>query len=289
MSLASIARCTLTAALSCLAGHALSDEGTVEQGRYLFEAALCGVCHTAENGEYLAGGRAITSPFGTFYSSNITPDPNHGIGQWSDEAFVRALSRGVSPDGSHYYPAFPYTAYTRLTRPDMLAIKAYLDTVAPIAQANRPHQLVWYARWRRLIGVWKWLFFEPGEQMADPSQGAEWNRGAYLAEAVAHCPECHTPRNALGALREQLRYAGQRDGPEGESTPNITPHPSGIAKWNRRALSFYLEIGMTPGGDFAGGLMAKVVDHGTSRLTRADRDAIATYVLSLPAIDTASD
>jgi mono/diheme cytochrome c family protein len=286
MRLASVA---LIGLWVCLAGEALADEETIERGRYLFQAALCGACHTAEDGKPLAGGRAIRSPFGTFYSTNITPDPIHGIGHWSEADFVRALRRGVSPKGSHYYPAFPYNAYTRLTRPDMLAIKAYLDTVEPVARPNRPHELVWYARWRGMVGIWKWLFFEPGEYESDAAQSAEWNRGAYLADGATHCPECHTPRNAFGALRERLRYAGQRDDPEGESTPNITPHASGIGKWNRRALSFYLEIGMTPGGDFAGGLMATVIDQGTSRLNARDRDAIATYVLSLPPIDTSSE
>lgn len=272
----------LAAGLLCLTTQTLHAEDEVEHGRYLFQAALCAVCHTAEDGDYLAGGRAIPSPFGTFYSSNITPHSSEGIGTWSDEDFVRALRDGVSPRGRHYYPAFPYTSYTRLTRSDMLAIKAYLDTVQPVAQANRAHELAWYVRWRWLISLWKWLFFEPGAFEPDASHSPEWNRGAYLAEAATHCQECHTPRNLFGALRGGMRYAGVREGPEGESTPNITPDETGIGKWTPRTLSFYLEIGMTPSGDFAGGLMAKVIDQGTSRLTAKDRSALATYILSLP-------
>lgn len=289
MGLAAAAKLGVATAVLCLSAEPLHANDQIERGQYLFQAALCAVCHTAKDGDYLAGGRAIPSPFGTFYSTNITPDPDHGIGKWSDEDFIRALRDGISPVDRHYYPSFPYTSYTRMSRLDMLAIKAYLDTVEPSDQRNRPHELVWYARWRRLLGVWKWLFFEAGEYRPDASRDAEWNRGAYLVEGVTHCPECHTPRNVLGALRRHLRHAGVANGPEGESAPNITPHETGIGKWSRRALSFYLEIGMTPGGDFAGGLMAEVVDRGTGRLSASDRDAIAAYVLSLPALATPPD
>lgn len=256
-----------------------------ERGEYLFHAALCAVCHTRKDGEFLAGGRAIPSPFGTFYSPNITPDPRHGIGGWSDEDFLQALRQGVAPDGSHYYPAFPYTAYTKLKREDALAIKRYLDTVEPVAQPNRDHDLSWYADWRWPVGLWKWLYFEPGEFEPDASRDPRWNRGAYLANAAGHCAECHTPRNALGALDMGRRYAGAEDGPEGESTPNITPNKKqGIGTWTVSMLSFYLEVGMDPKGDFAGSLMAKVIDKGTGKLTAADREAIATYILSLSPI-----
>ena len=243
------------------------------------------MCHTAEEGEFLAGGRPIPSPFGTFYSTNITPHPEHGIGGWSEDGFVRALREGVSPQGEHYYPAFPYTSYTRLTRADALAIKTYLDTVQPVARPNREHDLVWYADWRWPLWGWKWLYFEEGELQPDPQRDPRWNRGAYLVEAAGHCAECHTPRNVLGALEEELRYAGAEDGPEDERTPNITPHKEhGIGKWTERMLSFYLEIGMTPDGDFAGSLMAEVIDDGTGHLTEDDRRAIATYLLSLEPI-----
>jgi mono/diheme cytochrome c family protein len=257
----------------------------VERGRYLFHAALCAGCHTADDGKPLAGGRPIESPFGTFWSSNITPDPEHGIGGWTDEDFVRALSEGVSPAGKHYYPAFPYTSFTRLTREDMLALKAYLDSVEPVAEPNRPHDLVWFAGWRWPLGIWKALFFEPGTMQPDPGRSASWNRGAYLSEAAAHCAECHSPRNLLGAIETDAGYAGAEDGFGGGGTPNITPDKeTGIGTWTPDMLAFYLEIGMDPDGDFAGGAMAHVIDVGTGKLTPADRAAIAEYILSLPAV-----
>lgn len=268
-------------ALGLLVQGAAADD-PVARGRYLFHAALCAVCHTAEDGRFLAGGRPIVSPFGTFYSPNITPHREHGIGGWSDEEFLQAVRLGISPDGEHYYPAFPYTSYTRLTRADALAIKAYLDTVEPVAQPTRPHDLAWYADFRWPLAVWKWLYFEPGEYTPDPERDRQWNRGAYLAEAAGHCAECHTPRNLLGALDREHLYAGATEGPEGESTPNITPHENGIGAWTRRMLSFYFEIGMRPDGDFAGSLMAKVIDQGTSHLSAADRQALANFLLSLP-------
>ena len=263
----------------CAAAQDTQDP--VDRGRYLFHAGLCGVCHTAEGGKFLAGGRPLHTPFGTFYTPNITPDPEHGIGRWKDEDFLRALREGVSPSGEHYYPAFPYTAYTRLTRNDALAIKAYLDTVDPVPQPDRPHDLVWYAGFRWPLGLWKWLYFEPGEFVPQADRDAHWNRGAYLVQAAGHCAECHSPRNLLGALRRDRLYAGAAEGPEGERTPNITPDKSGIGGWTSNMLSFYLETGMTPDGDFAGSLMADVIDQGTSRLTPEDRSAIASYLFSL--------
>jgi mono/diheme cytochrome c family protein len=279
----------LPAAAESVAGEAdaaLNPQALIEHGRYLLHAGLCAGCHTAEDGSPLAGGRPIDSPFGTFYASNITPDPEHGIGGWSDDDFVRALAEGVSPSGQHYYPAFPYTAFTKLSREDMLALKAYLDTVEPVAEPNREHDLVWFARWRWPLGLWKALFFEPGAFEPDPGRGENWNRGAYLSEAAGHCAECHSPRNLLGAIVDEARYAGAEDGVEGGGTPNITPHrEAGIGKWTKDMLAFYLEIGMDPDGDFAGGAMAHVIEVGTGKLTAEDRNAIAEYVLSLPPIE----
>jgi len=264
---------------------ALTGDSLVDRGRYLFDAALCAGCHTAEDGMALAGGRPIESPFGTFYTSNITPDPDHGIGDWSDEDFVRALSEGISPAGKHYYPAFPYTSFTKLTREDMLAIKAYLGTVEPVAQPNRPHDLVWFAGWRWPLGIWKAIYFESGTLSPDASRSETWNRGAYLSEAAAHCAECHSPRDLLGGIKQSERYAGADDGIEGGGTPNITPDKeTGIGAWTADMLAFYLEIGMEPDGDFAGGAMAHVIEQGTGRLSAADRAAIAEYILSLPPI-----
>ncbi len=276
---------TLVAAVLVAASVVKADSELRARGEYLFHASLCTVCHTADDGATLAGGRPIPSPFGTFYSSNITPHPEHGIGSWSDEDFVRALRYGISPDGEHYYPAFPYTSFTRLTKDDLIALKAYLDGVTPVAQPNRPHDLVWFAQWRAPLALWKWLYLEPGPMQPDPNRSDQWNRGAYLAEAAAHCAECHSPRGLLGAVDDTARYAGAEGWVEGGDTPNITPDKEfGIGGWTADMLAFYLEIGMDPSGDFAGGAMAGVIDQGMSKLTPADRAAIADYILSGPEI-----
>lgn len=262
----------------------------VRQGEYVFRAAGCATCHTdADNkGAFLAGGRALETSFGTFYSPNITPDPNYGIGGWSDADFVRALRHGVSPSGEHYYPAFPYTAYTRMTRDDMLALKAYLITVPPVARENRPHELAWYVRARSLLWLWKLLYFAPGEYQTDATRSQAWNRGAYLATALAHCAQCHTPRNLLGAPDNDRYYAGTTEGPEGVVVPNITPdRKTGIGRWDAEELAEYLRSGATPDGDFAGSLMADVIDDGLRYLDDADVQAIVDYVRSLTPIEHA--
>lgn len=260
--------------------------GGVEQvarGEYLYRAGGCASCHTAKQGSENAGGDALTTPFGTFYAPNITPDELTGIGRWRDADFVRAMRDGVSPSGSHYYPAFPYTSYTRIHDDDLRALKAYLFSRPAIARPNRPHALSWYVRFRPLLAGWKAFFFERGPFVTDPSQSPEWNRGAYLATGAAHCGECHTPRGALGGFKKRLAFAGTANGPENTVVPNITPDKNtGIGSWRVGDLSGYLETGMTPDGDFAGDLMADVIDNGLKYLTEADRRAIAVFVRSLP-------
>jgi mono/diheme cytochrome c family protein len=258
------------------------------QGEYLFRAAGCAGCHTDEkhNGAPLAGGPALTTPFGIFYAPNITPDPDTGIGRWSEADFIRALRQGMSPDGAHYYPAFPYTSYTRLTDTDLRALKAYLFSLKPVRQANRPHRLPWYLRWRPLLAVWKALFFSPGPFQPRPDQSLSWNRGAYLVTAVAHCGECHTPRHFLGGFIESRRHAGTREGPEGSVVPNVTPDKkTGIGRWRASELVEYFETGATPAGDFAGDLMADVIDNSLRHLRRDDLKAIAAYMLAVPPIE----
>jgi mono/diheme cytochrome c family protein len=259
----------------------------VARGRYLYHAAGCENCHTdrRHKGAPLAGGRRLATPFGVFYAPNITPDPEHGIGRWREEDFLRALREGISPRGEHYYPVFPYTSYTRMTDEDLRALWAYLRGVPPVAQPNRPHELPWYLGFRPLIAVWKWLYFTPGPWRPDPTRPPVWNRGAYLVEAVGHCGECHTPRNFLGGLRSDLHLAGTASGPEGGVVPNITPdRATGIGRWRRAELAYYFETGMTPDGDFAGDQMAEVIEYGLSRLSQEDRLAMADYLLSLPPI-----
>ena len=258
-----------------------------ERGAYVLRAAGCVTCHTDSDndGAFLAGGRALQTPFGTFYSPNITFDREHGIGAWQAQDFFRALRHGVAPDGSSYYPVFPYTAYTRMRREDMFALWAYLASVPTSTRDNTPHDLVWYMRVRFANTVWKWLFFEPGVFQPDEKRSKSWNRGAYLVKAMAHCEECHTPRTGFGNLDRKLAFAGAKDGPEGESTPNITPDKeTGIGKWRQSELVDYFSEGMLPDGDFAGGLMAGVIDNGLKYLTREDLQAIAEYIMTLPPI-----
>jgi mono/diheme cytochrome c family protein len=267
-----------------------ADVTQVERGRYLFRAAGCAACHTdMENkGAFLAGGRKLETPFGNFYSPNITPHNEYGIGRWSDEDFVRALRHGVSPQGKHYFPVFPYTSYTRMRREDMLAIKTYLFSVTPVAQANKPHELVWYAR-RSLLGIWKWLYFTPGEMQPVADKSEQWQRGRYLVNAMAHCAECHTPRNRLGALQQDMLFAGTKNGPEGETAPNITPHrETGIGGWGEFELQVFLQYGELPDGDYTGGLMAEVVDEGLAHLNKQDIQAMVQYLQTLPAIKHAT-
>lgn len=267
----------------------LAQETDVQRGEILYAAGGCGNCHTdvrnQNRGPEAAGGRALSTPFGTFYSPNITPHPEYGIGRWSDEDFIRAMRDGVSPDGAHYFPVFPYTSYTRMTDEDMKALKAYVFTLEPVARPNRAHDVPFPFRLRFLQTGWKLLFFEKGPFRPDPARSAEWNRGAYLAEAVAHCGECHTPRNAFGALNGKRKFAGATDGPEGESVPNITSDVErGIGDWSDDDIVTYLMLGMDPTGDYAGSLMAEVIEDGTAKLPESDLRAIAAYLRTIPPI-----
>ncbi len=263
---------------------ALAQLTPIQRGAYLVHAGGCLSCHTAESDAAvpLAGGRALESPFGTFYAPNITPDRETGIGAWSDEEFLTAFWEGVGPGGKYYYPAFPYPAYTGITRADLLAIKAYLFSLEPVRQANREHELPWYLDTRLAAAAWQLLKFDAGRFSGDPERDEEWNRGAYLVRHLGHCGECHTPRDALGGLIPERELAGST-GPDGKRVPNITPHPrDGIGKWDRQEIELFLELGMLPDGDFVGGAMAEVIDDNTSQLTPGDRRAIARYLLSLP-------
>lgn len=282
-----------TAVFLCLVVAAVppvAAEDVMRQGEYLFRAAGCANCHTDEKnkGTPLAGGRALKTPFGTFYSPNITPDPETGIGRWSEADFVRALREGIDDEGNHLYPAFPYTSYTQFTDTDLRAIKTYLFSQKPVRQANKEHELPWYFRSRASLSIWKILFFKPGAFQPQPDQSAAWNRGAYLATAIAHCGECHTPRNFLGGFKNSQYFAGNHDGVDGADVPNITPDKkTGIGKWSQSDLVEYLETGAMPDGDYAGDAMAEVIDNSLSRLTKDDRKAIAVYVMSLPSVESA--
>lgn len=278
------ALCWLTLALP-----ASGADKALSPGEYLFRAAGCAGCHTDEEnkGAPLAGGRALRTPFGVFYAPNITPDPETGIGRWSAADFTRALRDGLSPRGRHYYPAFPYTSYTRMTDADINAIRTYLFSQKPVRQENKPHELPWYLRSRASLWPWKLFFFRAGAFEPQLDRPEEWNRGAYLVKAVGHCGECHTPRNFLGGFKDSHKMAGNPDGADGAEIPNITPdRKTGIGSWTVNDIASYLKSGATPDGDYAGDVMADVIDHSTSYLTDQDRRAIAMYIVSLPAIET---
>lgn len=279
-------RIGVAAALAMLlaAASAVGDEDAIERGEYLIAAGGCVDCHTDEGKEAspLAGGRAIESPFGTFYSPNITPDVNTGIGAWSDDDFVNAFWEGISPDGDHYYPAFPYTSYTGVSRDDLLAMKQYLFSLEPVTQSPPEHDLAWYISTRLAAGGWKFANFDSERFVADADESEQWNRGAYLVRHLGHCGECHTPRSGLGALQYEYELAGNPDGPDDENIPNITSHKNdGIGKWSVDDIEYFLDIGMLPDGDFVGSSMSDVIDNNTARLTAEDRLAIATYLASV--------
>jgi mono/diheme cytochrome c family protein len=272
------------------AAGTLAQEDVVERGKYLTYAGGCISCHTAEADDAvpLAGGRAMESPFGTFYSPNITPDVKTGIGGWSDDGFVDAFWEGVSPDGEHYFPAFPYTSYTGASREDLLAIKAYLFSLDPVENESPDHDLAWYMSTRLAAGTWKALNFDAARFVPDPEKDEQWNRGAYLVRHMGHCGECHSPRSATGVLRLGEEMAGSEFG--GDNVPNITPHRGdGIGRWSLSDIEYFLDIGMLPDGDFTGSSMGDVIEDNTSKLTREDRLAIAAYLKSLPIREDADD
>lgn len=279
----------LYAALSGVAGApvlAQGADGQARRGAYLFAAGGCLACHTdlKKKGAPLAGGGPINTPFGTFYGPNITPDPAHGIGNWSEADFIRALRDGIRPDGARYFPVFPYTSYTNMADSDMKALWAYLRAQQKVAKPSRPHEVGFPFSWRFLQRFWRLLYFSPGPMTAAAGPPAR-QRGEYLVRALGHCGECHTPRNFLGGPDTGRDLAGAGDGPEGDLVPNITPdRETGIGGWRDGEVLEYLKSGMDPEGDYAGGLMADVIDHSTSRLSAADRRAILAYLRSIKPI-----
>jgi len=255
-------------------------QGDAKRGEYLAKAAGCVGCHTEtrKDATPFAGGRALKTPFGTFYGPNITPHPEAGIGRWSEADFVRALREGLRPDGAHFYPAFPYPSFTRMTDADLRDLWAYLRTLPPSAQPSRPHELGLLYRGRFLLGLWKALFFTPGPFTPDPKQSVAVNRGAYFVQALGHCGECHTPRNFLGGPRKGRFLAGGTI--EGHTAPNLTP--TRLKKWSDAELADVLTSGLLPDGDVLGETMGEVVRNTTSQLTKDDLAALIAYLRSLP-------
>ena len=269
----------------CLLGaNNTIGQDLIEKGKYIFHASGGCSCHTdtKNDGAFLAGGRPINTPFGTFFGTNISPDPATGIGKWTDEDFVRAMTKGLSPEGNHYFPVFPYTSFHNITQEDLIALKAYLFSIPAVNQKNIPHDLILPFGRQALLMIWKNVVWSPQTFISNPEQTKSWNRGAYIAQALAHCGECHTPRNLLGGLKTNLHFSGSKEGPEGELAPNITPHKiTGIGDWTKVDISYFLETGMKPDGDYTQGLMAEVIEHGYYYLKVEDLDAVAEYLISL--------
>jgi mono/diheme cytochrome c family protein len=290
------------ALLLCLASFAGAagagaEPRNIENGRYMFYAGGCASCHAVpasskcDDPNYkdplaVSGGRCLKTPFGAFYAPNITPDPETGIGGWTDADFIKAMTEGVSPSGKNYYPAFPYASYRHMKREDLLDLKAFLDTLKPVRAQAPLHDLSFPYNVRSGLGFWKWLNLGPAGFAPDPSKSAEVNRGAYLVEGPGHCGECHTPRSALGGSIQDRKLSGA-PAPEGKGfVPNITPDATGLASWSAKDIAYALETGMTPEGDVLGGAMAKVQEN-MAHLTPQDRDAIAAYLKSARPIENA--
>jgi mono/diheme cytochrome c family protein len=276
----------LLTAPSVVAASALpAYQPNLANGLEMFNAGGCSSCHAVPNQpdrQKLGGGLAIPSPFGTFYAPNISPDPNDGIGRWSEADFVTAVMKGTSPNGLHYFPAFPYTSYQRAKLEDVRDLFAYLKTLPPLAGKARDHDVPFPFNIRRNVGVWKFLFMDGKPFQRDAAHSPQWNRGAYLVNSFGHCAECHSPRNFLGGIVAAQRFAGGPN-PEGEGwVPNITER--GLSDWSAKDIGYFLETGQTPDADSAGGSMVRVIKN-TSQLTAEDRAAIADYIKSLPPVD----
>ena len=267
------------------AGVSSANAGMAERGAYLVRAAGCVSCHwdRKNGGQPFAGGLAIRSPFGTFYSPNITPDAETGIARWSDEDFVRAVTQGEGVHGEELYPALPYTSYSRMKVEDALAIKAHLMTLAPVAAPQKPNDVPFPFSWRALIKGWKLLFFDGAAPLADDAaHDATWNRGRYLVIALGHCAECHTPRNMFGAQIADQQFQGNPKGPGGGKVPALVGvGAKDFDSWSVEEIAEYLKSGAKPDFDSAQGPMAEVIEDGTKHLTDQDRRAIALYLKAL--------
>lgn len=262
-------------------------------GERMFWAGGCASCHAAPgaSGEaklVLAGGLELDTPFGLFRVPNISPSPEHGIGGWSNTDFLNAMTKGTSPEGLHYYPAFPYGSYRNMTFTDLIDMKAYLDTLPVSDNQVADHALDFPFSWRSALGLWKLLFLDTTPVPAPPGAGDVAERGAYLVAGPGHCAECHTPRNALGGL-DTARWLAGGPNPDGKGTiPDITPSPHGIGSWSATDIAYYLESGFTPDFDSVGGSMT-AVQESWAKLPAADREAVAAYLKTIPPSAPAAD
>ena len=283
-----IATClTWFAVLNAVGSVGAAESELITKGRYVFAlAGGCG-CHTAEGGPTNAGGRPLKTPFGTFYGTNITSDPNHGIGKWTDKELIEGIRLGLRPDGSVMSPVMPYPAFNGMSDEDVTALVAYLRTLPAVARENQPHKL---SIPLMSFGnrIWSWLFFTPTIAPSQaPKEGLE--RGRYISEHVAHCQECHTPRTLWGTLDRSRDLAGNPSGIDGEVTPNITPDPeTGVGKWSQDDMISLLKSGFLPNMDNVQGLMALVIEGvpegGYKDMTDADALTVTQYLKNVPPI-----
>ena len=258
------------------------------RGEYVFYISGCASCHAAPGAKgddklKLSGGLGLKSPFGTFVVPNISTDKTHGIGGWTPLQFVNAVMRGVSPEGSHYYPAFPYMSYQRMELTDVLDLKAFMDTLPAVAGDAPPHDLPLPFRLRRGLGLWKALYMDYAPFTPLPGADPQLNRGAYLVTGPGHCGECHTPRDRFGGPDTDWAFSGSPAPESKDDVPNITPHEDGIGDWSVEDIASALKTGILPDFDTFGGAMIPVQEN-LAELTDADRAAIAAYLKSLPPI-----
>lgn len=275
----------LAAAVLALAAGiagAAGDIDDVRRGEYLVRAGGCEGCHTERGGRPFAGGRGIVTPFGTVYSSNLTPDDRTGLGRWSADDFRRAMQEGRSRDGRLLYPAFPYANYARLTRTDVDAIYAYLRSLSPVSNANRPHTLRFPYDTQVSLAAWRARYFEPAAFTPDPARSSAWNRGAYLVNALGHCDQCHARRNAFGAIEPGSSLAGGRIPAQPWYAPSLRdPAEGSVADWSATDIVTFFRAGISSRGS-ALGPMAEVVARSTQYLSDEDLAAMAEYLKSLP-------
>lgn len=284
-----------------------TEKEILSRGEYLFNLSSCDICHTVDKSKPLAGGKALTMNFGTFYTTNISKDKKTGIGNWSEKDFLRAMRKGLSPQGKYYYPTFPYTNYSKLSDEDILAIRSYILSLPGTEQANKPHEVKFPFNIRAGLFAWQKIFFpkhqtdnnyllSQGPFKPIESQDFEWNRGAYLVEGPLHCTVCHTPRYAIddfkklgipveieiGGLIKSKWMSGSKDSGEKFPAPNITPDSeTGLNNWSATDWLNFLNLGTTPSGGKVSGEMRKIVRYGTSTMTDADKSAVIKYLMSL--------
>jgi mono/diheme cytochrome c family protein len=272
----------LAAALPLAAYAQDATESVIAQGRGLVQAGDCAACHTDNGGKPFAGGLAISTPFGVIYSSNITPDKITGLGMWTEENFYHAMHDGIRRDGKHLYPAFPYPWFTKISRDDVHAIKAYLDTLKPVYQENKPTLLPWPLSMRGMVAAWNALYLHKGVYQSDTAKSAQWNRGAYLVEGLGHCGACHTPSSMLGGPKASRNLHGSNYG-DNWFAPGLTSNlKSGLGDWNTADIITFLKTGANA-RSAAAGPMAEVVKNSTQYMSDDDLNAIATYLKDIPA------